>query len=83
MLNKLATSAPGVNPLEVIATGATQIRVVFPPDQLPGILVAYMAGIKAAFAICIAFVGIAFVISLANKWSKLNKEALKESGGAA
>jgi len=60
----------------LIATGATDIRVVFPANQIPGILVAYMAGIKAAFALSIAMVGTAFVISLFSKWGRINTNAV-------
>lgn len=66
----------------IIATGATQIRHVF-PDSVDGILKAYMAGIRVTFAIAIASVGLAFVVSLFSSWKRLNPEALKAAGGAA
>ncbi|EAQ86359.1 hypothetical protein CHGG_07612 [Chaetomium globosum CBS 148.51] len=50
MVQELASSAPSVNPLMVLGTGATQLREVFPADVVPGVLVAYMAGIKTALA---------------------------------
>ncbi|KAH7230224.1 major facilitator superfamily transporter [Fusarium redolens] len=83
MLNVLPTDAPGVNPLQLLATGATEVRATFPTDQLNGILSAYMSGIKGAFAVGIGGVGLAFVVSLLQRWDRLNREALKESGGAA
>jgi hypothetical protein len=55
----------------VIATGATQIRTVFSPDQVPNVLAAYMAGLRVAFAITIAFVAVAFLSTLVAKWKKL------------
>ncbi|KAH7234358.1 hypothetical protein B0J15DRAFT_554884 [Fusarium solani] len=61
MLDVLATDAPGVNPLQLLATGATEVRATFPGDQLNGILSAYMSGIKGAFAVGIGRVGLAFV----------------------
>lgn len=67
----------------VLATGATQIRTAFQADQIPGILVAYMAGIKVSLAIAIAFVGVASVVILFSPWKRLNREAVKEAGGAA
>ncbi len=83
MIAELPITAPGVDPIAVIATGATQLRQAFPADQVPGILLAYMAGIKVAFAIAIGAVGAAFVVSLLSKWKKLNPEAMKAAGGAA
>ncbi|KAH8817257.1 putative efflux pump antibiotic resistance protein [Xylogone sp. PMI_703] len=71
LVNTLATSAPGVNTALVVATGAAELRDVFPPDQLPGILVAYTAGIKEAFIVPIAMVGAAFIMALLCPWSKL------------
>ncbi|KAL6811973.1 major facilitator superfamily domain-containing protein [Trichoderma sp. SZMC 28015] len=64
MINNLPKTAPGVNPALVVSTGATDLRKVFLDDQIPGILVAYMQGLKAAFAIGIASSGIAFITIL-------------------
>jgi hypothetical protein len=82
IISVAATTAPTVNPLMIIATGATQIRNVFTDEQIPGILVAYMAGIKVAFAIALAGVGTAFAISLFSSWGRLNRDALKNTGAA-
>ncbi|KAL7908475.1 major facilitator superfamily domain-containing protein [Trichoderma velutinum] len=62
MINNLPKTAPGVNPALVVGTGATDLRKVFSENQIPGILVAYMQGLKASFAIGIASSGIAFII---------------------
>ncbi|KAI8630637.1 putative efflux pump antibiotic resistance protein [Xylariaceae sp. FL1651] len=67
----LPETAPGVDPSVVIRTGASDIHNVFPPDVLPGVLQAYIAGLKAAFAVAIAFAGIAFLCSLAVPMRKL------------
>ncbi|KAK3901419.1 putative HC-toxin efflux carrier TOXA [Staphylotrichum tortipilum] len=83
MIGRLATSAPDVDPLVLLATGATQIRTVFPPELVPGIIVAYMAGIKTALAIAVGAVGVAFVVSLFSNFKKLNTDSLKNGGGAA
>jgi hypothetical protein len=83
MVNTLPTSAPGVNPATVLDTGATQIRTAFPADQIPGILVAYMAGIRVSFAIALAFVGVSTLVVLFSPWKRLNRDAVKEAAGAA
>jgi hypothetical protein len=75
-LNKLTSTAPSVNPALVVATGATELHKVFSADELDGILVAYMAGIKVAFAVTIGAVGISFPLSLLSKWKKVNMEKL-------
>ncbi|RDW72218.1 MFS general substrate transporter-3 [Coleophoma crateriformis] len=72
IIAKIATSAPSVNPSQVIATGATQLRSVFTADQMPGILVAYMAGIKVVFALATAGAGAALVVSLFSNWKRIH-----------
>ncbi|KAK3207478.1 hypothetical protein GRF29_103g1161474 [Pseudopithomyces chartarum] len=84
LLQNLARTAPSVNPALVVATGATDLHKVFSGDELSGILVAYMAGIKVAFAVTIGAVGISIPISLLSKWGKINtadsSEAIKDEG---
>lgn len=82
LVQKLPSTAPTVNPALVIATGATELRDVFSATELDGILVAYMAGIKVAFAITIGAVGISLPISLFSRWTNLNAPKLS-AGDAA
>lgn len=73
----------GVNPAAVVATGATDLRKAFPAEVVPSILVAYMRGLKIAFAIGIASTGMAFVIiTLFQRWNRLDPKAIA-GGGAA
>lgn len=82
LVKDLPTRAPGVDPASVVSTGATDLRSVFSADQVPGILVAYMNGLKSAFAIGLASTGVAFIIiTLFQKWNRLNTAAI--AGGAA
>ncbi|KAK3326634.1 major facilitator superfamily-domain-containing protein [Apodospora peruviana] len=83
LITTVSVTAPDVNPLQVVGTGATMLRTVFTEDQLPGILLGYMAGIKLTFAIATGAVGFGFVISLFSSWKRLNTDALKGAGGAA
>ncbi|KAL1838443.1 hypothetical protein VTJ49DRAFT_2666 [Mycothermus thermophilus] len=83
MLIRLVMSAPEVDPFALLSTGATQIRDVFPPDQIPGILVAYMAGIKLALALAIAASGTACVVGMLGHWRRISRDAIKNAGGAA
>ncbi|KAK2735768.1 efflux pump antibiotic resistance [Colletotrichum kahawae] len=72
VLKKVAVYAPGVDPNVVALTGATEIRNAFPADAVPGIIHAYMDGLKVTFAIAIAGAGVSFLISLGSRWGKLN-----------
>ncbi|PMD41759.1 MFS general substrate transporter [Hyaloscypha variabilis F] len=76
ILIKLRTSAPNISPVTLIATGATQLRAVFTAQEIPGVLVAYMAGINAAFAVSIAMVGVSVLLSLCNRWKRMDTHAV-------
>jgi hypothetical protein len=83
IIQTLPTSAPNVDPADVVATGATMIRTVFPADQVPGIVVAYMDGIKVALGISIGGAGLGLVICLCSSWRRLNSDAVKDAVVAA
>ncbi|KAL8650558.1 MAG: hypothetical protein Q9210_003750 [Variospora velana] len=83
LVKHLPRSAPGIEPLIVVSTGATELRKVFLVDQIPGILVAYMRGLKISFAIGLASTGVAFVIiTVFQRYNRLNTSAIA-GGGAA
>jgi hypothetical protein len=71
LIDVLPTIAPGVNATTVVATGATQIRNEFPADRVPGVIDAYMSGLKVAFAITIGAAGLAFVVAFFSNWRRL------------
>ena len=71
LLSRLPVTAPSVNPKLVVATGATQLRTVFTEEQIPGILVAYMDGLKITFALVVALAGITVPIALFAKWKNV------------
>lgn len=75
MLAKLPSTAPTVDPALVVATGATSLRDVFTPEELPGILMAYMHGLKAVFALGIAMAGVACLETFLIPWRRLPTHA--------
>lgn len=84
LVKVLLHSAPGVDPATVVKTGATDLRKVFSADQVAGILVAYMRGLKMAFAVGLASTGVAFIIiTLFQRWNRLNTAAIASGGAAA
>ncbi|OKL55703.1 hypothetical protein UA08_09049 [Talaromyces atroroseus] len=74
LINTLHTSVPDIDSALVIATGATELRSVFSPEQMPGIL--------AAFAVAIVAVGLSFFISLFSNFKRIDTDAV-QGGGAA
>lgn len=81
LVAKLPSTAPSVDPASVISAGVTQIRAVFPADVVPGIIEAYMDGLKVTYAIAIAAAGIAVCFSMMAKWTNL-KGKVQMGGGA-
>ncbi|TVY73227.1 MFS gliotoxin efflux transporter gliA [Lachnellula suecica] len=80
LVAQILVHAPGIDPSSVIAVGATGLRDAFTPAQLPGILVAYMAALRVAYAIAIASGGAAAVVALFAPWTSIKG---KVSVGAA
>ena len=74
LLTSLPYLAPSVNPQAVLGAGATEIRSSFPPDAVPGVVDAYLKGLRAVYIMIIAFAGAATLAAMANRWQKLNLE---------
>lgn len=71
LVQKLPQTAPNVNPVLAVATGATDLRRVFSADQISGILEAYMDGLKVAYLIGIVLASVSVVVAFAPKWQSL------------
>lgn len=67
LLKKLPEFAPSIDPASVIAIGASKLREAFSEEDLPGILRAYMAGLKAAWAAATALGGLTFLCAFVPK----------------
>ncbi|KAM0520798.1 hypothetical protein ACHAPE_003199 [Trichoderma viride] len=83
LLVGLPKLAPNVIPMEVIATGAGDLRKVFSPEDLPGILAAYSTGIRDAYLLICAIVGISMLVAAAMPWKRINPDAIKAAAGGA
>lgn len=73
LLKHLPTLAPNINPKAVIQAGATEIRTTFPND-VPGIVQAYLEGLRTVYILIIAFTGAAAVAAGMNRWGRLKLE---------
>lgn len=72
ILTKLPALAPGVDPITVINTGATDIRNVFPADAVPGIVQTYLYALRAVFTVVTAYAGVAVMFAISSRWERLN-----------
>ncbi|KAG6004262.1 hypothetical protein E4U21_001274 [Claviceps maximensis] len=70
-----------INQTTLVLTGATEIRTAFPAEQQPLVIAGYMAGLKVVFAMCIAASGLATLVGLGTRWSRLKQHEKREIGG--
>lgn len=63
LLDCLPKYAPSLDPRLVLGIGATQLRQVIPPSQLPGVLEAYANSIDKAFILPAALGGACLLVS--------------------
>ncbi len=75
LLARVPVLAPGVSPALVLATGATELRAVFSAEELPGIVLAYMDGLKLTFVLAVALAGVTLPIALFAKWQSVKPQA--------
>lgn len=84
LVQEVSKNVAGVDPKLVVATGATELRGVFEGAQLQGILEAYMAGLKDAYALAIALGGVATVVAIIMcVWDRRKLQKGQVGGGAA
>jgi EmrB/QacA subfamily drug resistance transporter len=74
LVDSLAVHAPTVHPMLVIGTGAADLRTVFPPEVLPGIVLAYLDGLRTAFAVAIGMAGASFLLVGVVPWKRLHSK---------
>lgn len=80
LISKLPELAPGVNAAQVFLAGSTGITENFSKAQAPGILLSYMAGLKAAWAMGIALAGVTLLVSFLPEWKSIKGSG---AGGGA
>ncbi|KAH6984361.1 putative MFS transporter [Ilyonectria sp. MPI-CAGE-AT-0026] len=71
MLQTLSTTAPNIDTIKVINTGASEIQHVFDGGDLAAVLDAYMVGIKSVFAFSLAGSVLTVIIALVIPFKKL------------
>jgi hypothetical protein len=71
LISELVKNAPGIDPMRVIVAGATGLRDAFTEEQLPDLLVSYMAALRVTYAMAIATSGCALLIALFAPWKSI------------
>jgi MFS transporter, DHA2 family, glioxin efflux transporter len=65
---RLGSDAPTVDPMAVVAAGATGLRDTFTVYQLPGILVSYMGALRVTYGVAITSAGLATIVAAFTRW---------------
>ena len=71
LLNNLPKYAPGVDAQLIASLGAADFRDAITPDQLGGVLQAYMQGLKGVFALATALLAASVPFVFFLKWENL------------
>lgn len=79
MLATIASSAPDIDPITILTTGAAEITTVFRGSDLDAVHEAYMVGIKDVFAFSLAGAAFTILISLAIPFRRLPGPPPKEA----
>ncbi|KYK61950.1 efflux pump antibiotic resistance protein [Drechmeria coniospora] len=82
MVPAVKSMAPDIDMGKLVLTGATEIRNAFTPEEQSAVIEGYMTGLQVVFAICIACTGIATLIGLGTKWTKLKQDGIAAGGMA-
>ncbi len=67
-----ATNVPDMPALTLISTGATELRTVFSAAQLPGVLIAWVAGLRLVWAIAAGMAGLSFLVTGLSSWKRVH-----------
>ena len=81
LLSSLPHFAPNVDPKLVLITGATELRKAFTREDLPGILLSYLTGLKAAWAMAIAAAGLTVLASFLPEFKSIRGRVGKAAAG--
>ena len=82
LISQIPKLTRNVDPAVIVGAGATNIRAVTPPEELPGVLEAYNVAVASTFILPIACAGVACLCSLLFEWRSVKGKKL-EMGVAA
>ncbi len=71
LISNLAKLAPEISPGQIFQAGSTGIPENFAKEQVLGVLLSYMAGLKAAWAMGIALAGVTLAVSFLPEWRSI------------
>ena len=81
LIKQIPRYTENIDPATIIKAGATNIRAVTPPAELPGVLEAYNVAVTSAFILPIAAAGMACLCSPLFEWKNLKGKKLDVVAG--
>lgn len=83
LIHAVKENVPDLVPQYVVAVGAAELRKTFDQEELPGIIMSYMRGLKDAYLFSIALAGVAVGLAVVTAgWDARNlKEETEGRGG--
>ena len=82
IINTLARTAPEIDPRTVLGTGATQIREVFTPVQVPLVVHAYVDGLQVVWTLAAAAFAVSAIIGVFGSWRRMAMDDMKAAAGS-
>ncbi|KAI9664422.1 MAG: hypothetical protein M1829_005815 [Trizodia sp. TS-e1964] len=80
LVSQISQRTTGLDAASIIASGATQVANVTPPDQLQGVLESYTLAVDKTFILPIAVGGAAFICSLFVEIKRIDGKKLLTGG---
>jgi hypothetical protein len=74
--NIAASQIPGLDPQEVVNTGATEIQSVIAPNLLPAVLKAYNASVTHTYYVSVALASLSIIGALFVPWNSVKGKKL-------
>lgn len=77
LVENIIKYVPGLDPRVVLGTGATAIQHTIPPDQLPGVTIAYNDALTTTFVVFVAMGSLSIIGALAIEWKSVKGKKIE------
>lgn len=77
LLNNVISAVPGINPEQVLSTGATSLATQIDPKYLPGVKIAYNGAIIDTFYVAVAMASLSSVGAAFLEWKSVKGKKIE------
>lgn len=81
LIPQMIAIKPDLTAMQIIMAGATGLKALVTPDQLPEVLVAYAKSLDATFQVAIAMAGGAFLMACFVEWKSVKGKKIDPMAG--